>query len=172
MKAKIKHIILAGFVLLSCSNLYAQDSAIEATDDYYTIQYYRQVMGYDVRQIQNLLLFDIVDQWLNTPYRYAGIGENGIDCSHFVITVYASVYNRVLEGSSDDIYRKSTKINKRQLREGDLVFFKIRSRHVTHVGIYLGEHKFVHSSTKAGVIISDLDEPYYHKYFKGAGRIE
>ena len=150
----------------------AQNNSALATDDEYTLQYYSQVLGFEVKQIQNLLLYDIIDQWMNTPYRYAGQGEKGIDCSHFVITVYASAMSRVLEGSSADIFEKCQPVKKNKLQEGDLVFFRIHSKRISHVGIYLGENKFVHASTKSGVIISDLDEPYYHKYFKSGGRFE
>lgn len=89
------------FILMIASGsirMVAQSNSALATDDEYTLQYYSQVLGFEVKLIQNLLLYDIIDQWMNTPYRYAGQGEKGIDCSHFVITVYASAMSRVLEG--------------------------------------------------------------------------
>lgn len=58
------------------------------------------------------------------------------------------------------------------MKEGDIVFFKIRQSEVSHVGLYLGNDKFIHSSTSNGVIISDLKEEYYQKYFWGGGRLK
>jgi len=56
------------------------------------------------------------------------------------------------------------------LGEGDLVFFKIKKKRISHIGIYLGNNKFAHASVKNGVIISDMDEPYYQKRFYSGGR--
>jgi lipoprotein Spr len=58
------------------------------------------------------------------------------------------------------------------MREGDLVFFKIGQNTVSHVGVYLTNDRFVHASTSSGVMISDLKEPYWKKYYAGGGRME
>ena len=65
------------------------------------------------------------------------------------------------------------KISKENLMEGDLVFFKTskKRQRINHVGLYLKNNKFLHSSVKKGVIISDLTEPYYRNCFVGAGRV-
>lgn len=81
-------------------------------------------------------------------------------------------YHILLTGSARDIYKKVDPIKKGELREGDLVFFKIKKGRISHVGIYLGQNKFAHASTQLGVTISDLTEPYYQKYFYQAGRIK
>ncbi|MOA21432.1 Murein DD-endopeptidase MepS/Murein LD-carboxypeptidase precursor [compost metagenome] len=60
---------------------------------------------------------------------------------------------------------------KDELKEGDLVFFKIKSRSITHIGIYLGDNRFAHASSSRGVVISNLNEPYYSRYFYKGGRI-
>jgi lipoprotein Spr len=62
-------------------------------------------------------------------------------------------------------------INKSELKEGDLVFFKIGSRSITHMGVYMGNNKFAHASTSKGVMISDLDEAYWRKYYYKGGRL-
>ena len=61
-------------------------------------------------------------------------------------------------------------LNKEDLKEGDLVFFKIKSKSISHVGVYLGDNRFAHSST-GGVKISNINEPYYSRYFYKGGRI-
>lgn len=68
--------------------------------------------------------------------------------------------------ANTDFVRKST-----NLKEGDLVFFHIRSRHITHVGIYLANNFFIHASRSQGVTISNLNDSYWHKYYAGAGKV-
>jgi lipoprotein Spr len=65
----------------------------------------------------------------------------------------------------------STPVSREELKEGDLVFFKIKSRSITHVGIYLGNNRFAHASSSRGVVLSNLDEPYYKRYFYKGGRL-
>jgi lipoprotein Spr len=86
--------------------------------------------------------------------------------------MYGSAYNKVMNGTARDLFKEAEPIRKSDLREGDLVFFRINKKRISHVGIFLGQNKFVHSSTQKGVTISDLDEPYYQKYFYKAGRIK
>jgi lipoprotein Spr len=62
-------------------------------------------------------------------------------------------------------------LSKDDLKEGDLVFFKIKSSRITHIGIYLGDRRFAHASSSRGVVISNLDEPYYARHFYRGGRI-
>lgn len=107
--------------------------------------------------------------WLNTPYRYGGNSRNGIDCSRFVMRVFNEVLGLNTVGTSRQIYEQGNKIDKSQLKEGDLVFFKTRGNTISHVGIYLQNNKFVHSSSSKGVVISSLNEPYWSRtYYKSA----
>lgn len=107
--------------------------------------------------------------WLNTPYRYGGNSKSGIDCSRFVMRMYNEALGLQAAGSSRQIFEQGNFIDKNQLKEGDLVFFKTRGSNISHVGIYLQDDKFVHSSTSKGVIVSSLNEPYWKKtYYKSA----
>lgn len=116
------------------------------------------------------LYYQVYD-WLGARYKYAGASKKGIDCSGFVSKMYSSVYCIQLMGGSADIYKTVLPVEKEQLQEGDMVFFKIRKGNISHVGIYLGNNKFAHASVHSGVIISDLNEDYYKKYFYKGGRI-
>jgi lipoprotein Spr len=80
------------------------------------------------------------------------------------------VYGLQIDGGSASIYTKVQHIAREELREGDLVFFNIRKGRISHVGMYLSNDKFVHATVRSGVIISDLKEAYYQRYFAGAGR--
>ena len=114
------------------------------------------------------LYFEIYD-WKGTPYQYGGRSKRGVDCSDFVSVMYERIYNKKAQGSCTDIYKKTYEIDVSQLTEGDLVFFSIRS-YMSHVGLYLGNNKFAHATVHGGVMVSDLEEPYYKKHFLKAAR--
>jgi cell wall-associated NlpC family hydrolase len=112
-----------------------------------------------------------VAEWLGTPYNYGGMSKNGVDCSGFVVILMREIYGIKLPRSSQDQYSQGYKIARGRLRKGDLVFFNIvPKRGVDHVGFYLGGDRFIHASTNAGVIISQLGEDYYQKCYYGACR--
>lgn len=116
------------------------------------------------------LYYQVYD-WLGTRYKYSGNSKSGIDCSGFVGELYKNAYCIELNGSSGTIFNQVKPIEKDQLREGDILFFKIRRNQISHVGVYLGNNKFAHASVHSGVIVSDLDEKYYKKYFYKGGRL-
>ncbi|MBL0103958.1 MAG: C40 family peptidase [Bacteroidetes bacterium] len=161
------------FLFLSKAN--GQDDSLAPDQEQKQLEWcfvYSNLLGINIDYINNPNLYKVVGDWLGTPYKYSGESKNGIDCSGFVCKLYQSVYDRVLAGSAKDIYKEVAPIKKQELREGDLVFFKIKRGRISHVGIYLADNKFAHASTQRGVIISDLDEPYYLKYFFKGGRIK
>lgn len=116
-------------------------------------------------------LLDSIGKWFGSPYRMGGCSKGGVDCSCFVKTIYEDVYGIELSRSSRSMYERTNQVRKNQLQEGDLVYFKIRGKRISHVGIYLGNNKFVHSSRKKGVVINDLNHPYYKKRFVSGGRV-
>lgn len=129
--------------------------------------------GLTIDSLSNPALYITIYPWMDFPYRYGGKGQRGIDCSGFTKRMFLDVFGHILTGGgSRDIYAKDIiPIPKDSLREGDLVFLKIRKGVISHVGIYLSNNKFVHATTHAGVIISDLDEAYYRKYYYASGRV-
>ena len=126
-----------------------------------------------VEELNNPRLLLFMDQWYGVPYHYGGTGKDGIDCSAFTCQLVSEVYNvRQLPRMSADQYKATRRIPKKDLREGDLVFFHTmgKGHKVTHVGVYLYNNRFVHASV-SGVQISDLGEGYYMKHYVGAGRV-
>lgn len=117
------------------------------------------------------LYYQVYD-WLGTRYQYSGESKKGIDCSGFVSKMYKDAYCVNLLGGSRDIWTMVAPVEKTELKEGDILFFKIRKGQISHVGIYLGNNKFAHASVHSGVILSDLEEEYYKKYFYKGGRIK
>lgn len=120
-----------------------------------------------------LKLLSEAEKWLGVPYRYGGNTRSGCDCSGFVSQVYNRVYGKALERNSAAMKDVNCKeIKSSQLRTGDLVFFKTgTSGRINHVGIYLKNRKFIHSSSSRGVIVSSLDERYYQRTYDSAGRV-
>lgn len=132
--------------------------------------YYSQVFNINPLLISNLGLYSSMEPWLGTPYRYGGKSMKGTDCSGFVSSILKDALCVELSGGSAEMYQKVEHVGKSELREGDLVFFRIR-RGISHVGIYLGDGKFIHASRSSGVIVSNLESPYYKRYFAKGGRI-
>jgi lipoprotein Spr len=132
--------------------------------------YLSQIMGVAMSATSNMKLFHFVYDWIGTPYRFGGSSRKGIDCSAFTKQLYSEVFNTTIRRSSRDIFSMVSPVGKDDLKEGDLVFFKIHSRSISHVGIYLGNNRFAHASSR-GVAISSLDDAYYSRYFYKGGRM-
>ncbi|MFY0255896.1 C40 family peptidase [Chitinophaga sp. 30R24] len=132
---------------------------------------YAQLLDVPVEEVLNYKLYRFIEEWWGTPYRLGGKTRDGIDCSGFVNTLMNTVFQLALSGNSTDLFTQIKRLKARELHEGDLVFFKIHHKRISHVGIYLENDKFVHASTSAGVMISDLKEPYWKKYYAGGGRL-
>lgn len=117
-------------------------------------------------------LYLTVFDWIGTRYLYAGKTKKGIDCSDFVSEMYRQVYCKEISGCSKTLFDECDTVPRGELVEGDILFFKIKKGQISHVAIYLGHNKFAHASVHGGVMIDDLDEAYYHKYFYRGGRIK
>jgi cell wall-associated NlpC family hydrolase len=105
-----------------------------------------------------------------TPYRYGGATRDGFDCSGLVFYAHRRLGLKVPRTSSDQA-EEAEQIKRRKLKRGDLVFFKIDSRKVNHVGIYVGKHRFVHApGAGKPVTVNSLDDEFYAESFSGAGR--
>lgn len=133
---------------------------------------YSTLLNVDETKIESIKLYALIDEWYGTPYKYGGSDKNGIDCSNFVGVLYQEIYSKSLKGSSASIFNECVLVSKKELKEGDLVFFKIERNAISHMGMYLQNNKFVHATTKKGIMIDDLDEEYYKTYFYKAGRLK
>jgi len=131
---------------------------------------YAIMMNATVENLTNVLLYQTIDQWFGTRYRYGGTTRQGIDCSAFMQVLSQYVFGLLLPRTAHEQFAAMISVDKEDLHEGDLVFFGTRRR-VSHVGMYLQNNKFVHSCTSKGVSISDLDDTYWVNKIVGYKRL-
>lgn len=134
-------------------------------------------LGFDIERKDNWPLMIEAATWVGTPYRYGGNTRAGIDCSGLNVAVYQTVFGRQLSRNSREQYENDChKVKKRKLRQGDLVFFaitdKVNAKNINHTGIYLKDGLFIHASTSRGVVVDNLDTPYFTKYWVTGGRVK
>lgn len=111
--------------------------------------------------------------WLGTRYRRGGMSRKAVDCSGFTNIIYKNVFGKQLDRVSTAIAKNvKESVAKDDLLPGDMVFFStFGKKYINHVGVYIGEGKFIHASIKQGVIVSSLAEGYYSKTWRKGGRI-
>ncbi len=131
---------------------------------------FAQLLNRDVEKITNISLYSFIEEWWQVRYRYGGTTKRGVDCSSFTGQLINSVFGIVLPRTARAQYGVTGRVKKDDLQEGDLVFFNTRGG-VSHVGVYLGDSYFTHSSCSAGVTISSLNDAYYSRKFIGGGRV-
>jgi len=131
---------------------------------------YAMMLDVEVETLSDPRLLRFIEEWYGTRYRMGGTTKKGVDCSAFSGTLLSSIYSFSLPRTAREQYKICERVKKDELLAGDLVFFNTRGG-VSHVGVYLANNRFVHSSSSKGVVISNLDDNYYAKKFIGGGRI-
>jgi cell wall-associated NlpC family hydrolase len=128
------------------------------------LDFAQQAFAFDARITGTAL------RYLGVPYVWGGTSFDGVDCSGFVWAVFAKngIY---LPRTADAQFEEGRHVPTRDLRAGDLVFFQTYAMGASHVGIYLGNGKFVHASSSDGVRVDQLTEDYYSSRYLGARRL-
>lgn len=145
-------ILLAFIVITGCGSAPvkpANDSTQDATE-------------YKLRQAAK--------QWRHTPHRMGGLDRRGIDCSGLVKVLYDDLFQIDLPRSTELQVRKGRAVVSGRWKAGDLLFFKPENKG-RHVGIYLADREFLHATTRRGVIVSKLSEPYWRESYWKARRV-
>lgn len=125
---------------------------------------------------EKYMLVKVAKSFMGAPYKYGGTTVKGLDCSAYVKKIY-EIFDVQLPRSARDQFQIGSKIKREELAVGDLVFFKTRrhAKYPTHVGIYIGDGSFIHSSSghgRIGVKIDALSSDYYTNAYTGATRIK
>lgn len=140
------------------------------------VERYSELLGVSLRGDENQALLQELSTWLGTPYR-GGMNQKGVgtDCSGFVQRVFAEVYGVQLGRSSGDMWPQISPLPQGELRCGHLVLFsRGGAERIFHVGIYLGDNRFIHSASGGGrgITVSSLTEDYYAKHFYSGGPVK
>lgn len=115
-------------------------------------------------------LIQLHREWVGTPYRLGGSSKSGIDCSAFVMIGFESRFGITLPRTTAEQRTMGESVSRSELRPGDLVFFKT-GWSTRHVGIYIGNHQFLHASTSQGVMLSSLNNHYWQQKYWLARRL-
>jgi peptidoglycan DL-endopeptidase LytE len=125
---------------------------------------------------EKYMLVKVAKSFVGAPYKYGGESVKGLDCSAYVKKIY-DIFDVQLPRSARDQFKTGMKISKDELLIGDLVFFKTKryAKYPTHVGIFIGDGNFIHSSSghnRLGVKIDSLSSDFYSKTYIGATRVK
>lgn len=193
LRKKIIIIFFATIFLVSCgvkknesvfndSSLYVEPSS--TTVDYVLYDsipeadriYFAKKIGVEKEDIVDGKLYKFIKEWEGTNYVYGGETKFGIDCSALMQHLFKKVYSYNLPRTAAEMgFDKNIEQfkSRKHLREGDLVFFRITDEKIiSHVGIYLKNNKFFNANLSGGASISDLDSPYWNKFYVVSGRLK
>jgi peptidoglycan endopeptidase LytE len=125
---------------------------------------------------EKYMLVKVAKSFMGAPYKYGGESVRGLDCSAFVKKIY-DIFDVQLPRSARDQFQTGMKIGKDDLSVGDLVFFRTKRymKYPTHVGIFIGDGNFIHSSSghnKLGVKVDSLQTDFYSRTYIGAVRVK
>lgn len=133
---------------------------------------YAALLDVPEKEIKNEKLYRFIDDWMGVPHKSGGMDKRGADCSGFTIALQREIYNKNLPRVAKQMAESVKRKYEEDLQEGDLVFFDFSGQKFSHVGVYLKNNRFVHSSTSKGIIVSNLKDPWYYKYFSRCGSVK
>ena len=113
----------------------------------------------------------VANTQIGKKYKWGSAGPSSFDCSGFTSYIYKDGAGISLPRTSVSQSKVGIKISRNQLKSGDLVFFNTSGKGISHVGMYIGDSKFIHASTSKGVRIDSLNSSYYKSKFVTASRI-
>ena len=117
-----------------------------------------------------LALFDEYKKWDGTPYCYGGTSKDGVDCSALVQRIFLDAFGVRVPRTTKRQIQTGYKITKKEVKAGDMVFFKTGSTQ-RHSGIYLENGNFINTSSKYGVTLSNLNNPYWKAHYTQTRRV-
>ena len=176
LRKKTFYLLLVGITLFytSCKSkkILTDASKSRAVTSGSLTERYASILNVKEKELDNGKLYRFIDSWMGVPHRSGGMDKNGVDCSGFTSILEKEIYFRSVPRTAKSMAEIVKRKYEEDLKEGDLVFFDFQGQKFSHVGVYLHNNKFVHASTSKGVIISDLKDPWYYKYFSRGGSIK
>ena len=174
----MRFVVLPALLVLACSQALAAPTQIERNDEIGHLLVNQGLIAQldQVRQTVSDRTSSLVSAavgFLGVPYRRGGnSAETGVDCSGLVRTLYDQTLGLVLPRRAEEQAAATEKIDRSDLKPGDLVFFNTMRRAFSHVGIYVGEGKFIHSPRSGAQIrVEDMNGSYWSRRFDGARRV-
>ncbi|MDD3835286.1 MAG: NlpC/P60 family protein [Sulfurimonas sp.] len=173
MTKSLLFVVLSLFLLSGCSSkklLQTQDftKPINSTKTLNITETKKAIPEYKPSQNNwiTIALYEEYKKWYRTPYEYGGFDTSGLDCSSLIQNIYKDAFNIDLPRTTKDQVQKGYLVSRTSVKEGDLVFFKTGYKQ-RHAGIIIEKDKFIHTSSKRGVSISSLNNPYWRdKYWQ------
>lgn len=123
----------------------------------------------DSTQIKEAL-YRMYMEWQNVRFMDGGLSKDGIDCSGFVYITYLHSFGVMIPRNTKELSKTGEKVARYDMRSGDIVFFKT-GLFKRHVGIFVEDGLFLHASKTKGVILSNMNNPYWSKRYRQARRI-
>ncbi|RZL47977.1 MAG: peptidoglycan endopeptidase [Variovorax sp.] len=169
-------VLLAALVLVSTAHASPPQDRSEAMD---RLLFERGLISHLQQVRQNVVdrtssLVDTAFGFLGVPYRRGGnSAETGFDCSGFVRAIYTQTIGHLLPRRAEEQAAATEKIDRTDLKPGDLVFFNTMRRAFSHVGIYIGDGKFIHAPKPGATVrVENFDGNYWQRRFDGARRVQ
>ncbi|MEH7463653.1 C40 family peptidase [Bacillus thuringiensis] len=175
MKKIVTGVLALGVVLGSGSSFASADELDSVSQNGNTIQSISASTTKSITASQFSKVYAAMKKYEGTPYKYGGNSpKTGFDCSGLMQWGYETQGIK-LPRTAQDQYDKTTRIDRKALQPGDLVFFKgtvSGKSGITHVGMYIGDNKFYNASSSNGVSEASLNSSYWSKYIAGYGRVK
>lgn len=169
------------FIALACGSVQAAPTASEPmTQERLAALLQERGLGAHLHNVSHSVasstssLINTAMGMIGIPYRFGGTSaETGFDCSGFVRAVYQDTVGHLLPRRAAEQAKATQKIDKKELKPGDLVFFNTMRRTFSHVGIYLGNGEFIHAPSKGKTVrVENMNARYWAKRFNGARRVD
>jgi len=157
------------FVLLGCLMLF---SACSTKTPYASLHKYKKNQKTHFKKSQSILdtLYQEYNKWKGVRYCYGGASKNGVDCSALVQIIYKEAFHIKIPRTTQQQAKIGYRVEKYKAKAGDIVLFKTGYK-TKHSGIYLEKGDFLHASTKYGVVISNINNPYWRSVYWQTRRV-
>lgn len=164
--------ILTTFAILflaGCAGTPTSESQLESSLE---VNFLSQSEKYSEPEWTKTALSKHFREWESVRYKFGGLSKQGVDCSGFVYLTFLHQFGVKLPRNTALQSKIGETVAQNELKTGDLVFFKTGFSSRRHVGIYLGQRKFIHASSSRGVTTSSLDSKYWSTAYWTAKRLD